>query len=253
MKSLRELMEGRVEKTRFWFIEGVSFTSEELARSREPLEVDDHLMTDELVERLKIAIRSGLFDTCGYNFNTLPAKEDAQVTVKEETLDLGDGDTRTAFCIELDGGLLNGFGWLLLLPDTTKMKEWFTSRVSDWCRDVVDEFHDIMLPFQWFDGEPTVWPFHKLQRCLEQDICHRTSVVEEVASQYKCFIDALHSAVDVPARDILAAQLVIAPDKKVLLSSCIKDVSELVMFEDLMKDKLIEWQMEQDLSKGLPQ
>lgn len=243
MKSLRELMRGRVEKTRFWFIEGVSFTSEELARSREALEIDDHLMTDELVERLKIAIRSRLV-----RFADEPIEEELPVMVQETSLDLGDGDTRHVVCVELDGGVLDGFGWMLLLPDPEKVHEAFSKGMLEFVDATVKEFRDCVAEEMLDNKDAFVTPTYNLLRYLPGP-----DFVKEVVSQYQCFVESLFGAIYETKKLCDVFQAVTTPDGSRLLEKMNNVATEIVMFEDLMKDKLIKWQMEQDLSQGLPQ
>lgn len=243
MKSLRELMEGRVEKTRFWFIEGVSFTSEELARSREPLEVGDHLMTDELVERLKIAIRSRLARFADGPFEK---EEEASVTVQETSLDLGDGDTRHVVCVELDGGLLDGFGWMLLLPDPEKVHESFSNGMLKFADATVKEFRDCVAEQMLDNVDAVVTPIYDILGFLPG-----RDTKKEVASQYQCFVEDLDGVIYETQKLCDVFQAVTAPDGSKLLEKMNEVATELVMFEDLMKDKLIKWQMEQDLTQGL--
>ena len=245
MKPLRELMKDRIEKTRFWFIEGVSFTSEELARSREPLEIDDQLMSSQLVERLKIAIRSKLA-----RFADEPIEEELPVTVQETSLDLGDGDTRHVVCVELDGGTLDGFGWMLLLPDPEKVHEAFSRGMVKFVDDTVKEFRDCVAEQMLDNEDAVVTPTYGLLRHLP----YRDST-NEVASQYKCFVETCLGHID-EAHDLSEFWIdVTTPDGSELQDrkNFLGPPAEVPKFEDLMKDKLIEWQMEQDLSQGLLQ
>lgn len=234
-----------VEKTRFWFIEGVSFTSEELARSREPLEIDDYLMSNQLVERLKIAIRSRLAIFAG---GPIEKEEETPITVQETSLDLGDGDTRHVVCVELDDATLDGFGWMMLLPDPEKVHESFSKGMLKFTDAIVKEFHDCVAE-QMFDNEDAVVnPIHEMLKYVPG-----SDFRTEVASQYRCFVENLFGAIYETKKQCDVFQVVTAPDGSKLLEHNAEAVSEIVEFEDLMKDKLIKWQMERDLTQGLPQ
>lgn len=245
MKSLRELM---VVKTRFWFIEGVSFTSEELARSREPLEIDDHLMTDELVERLKIARRSRLVR---FNCEPIKKEEEAHVTVQETTLDLGDGDTRHVVCVELDGGTLDGFGWMLLLPRPERVRADFCKLLAKYGRKIVKQF-SMCFAEQMIDGDVIVAPIRQLMNFLTPNV-GGLNTKDEVAIQYKCFIEHRETRSNgcSGAKGVHVGILhVKAPDGSSFLDKTYP-LDEMPKFEDLMKDKLIKWQMEHDLTQDL--
>lgn len=244
-------MKGKVEKTRFWFIEGVSFTSEELARSREEaIEIDDRLMSNQLVERLEIARRSRLVR---FNCEPIKKEEEAHVTVQETTLDLGDGDTRHVVCVELDGGTLDGFGWMLLLPRPERVRADFCKLLAKYGRKIVKQF-SMCLAEQMIDGDVTVAPIRQLMNFLTPNV-GGLNTKEEVALQYKCFIEHLETISNgySGAKRVHVGILhVKAPDGSSLLDKSYPlDEIEMPKFEDLMKDKLIKWQMEHDLTQDL--